>query len=466
SDWGHINNSNIRRGLLFNHAFASWAPQDISSRGPLPPKIFEDNTRPSLPPISQDAALPHTTPSSLTPSSIPPQDAAVLHTSPTSPIPSPLPLLTQSTPAIPVTPAHPLPTTRKPRKRKAAKTRSAGQQVDAGSSVLPAGAVAQVQQKRGISSIANPEPSTSKKRALPEVAKVQVEDKGFIQIKVSAWGASNVEEDLQNFANGDENGGGLYELTGTQAWMAVDSMFAHKPGAAPVPRVVAHDLEGYYYVILSLAFMFNEPYVLKPLPGRDTPEESDHYLGIWLENATEEVAIWREAARKERFFCNHDGFRLLEGRLGREWSCEAIKTMLREMRDLLFYEKAVTHAGMIHIIQRALDSLSTDHPDLCKPVPMTEEWHNATGAPGVATSSCRLPAMHMNIMHHQIGHTNANIASNLFACMPCPPDEEQALGPASSSKVLKGSGMWTRDRVRLVAPTRVSGSKWQADFAC
>jgi hypothetical protein len=44
------------------------------------------------------------------------------------------------------------------------------------------------------------------------VAKVQVEDKGFIQIKVSAWGASNVKEDLQNFANGDENGGGLYEL--------------------------------------------------------------------------------------------------------------------------------------------------------------------------------------------------------------------------------------------------------------
>jgi hypothetical protein len=106
-----------------------------------------------------------------------------------------------------------LPTTRKPCKRKAAKTRSAGQQVDAGSSVLPAGAVAQVQQKQGISSIANPEPSTSKKRALPTVAKVQVEDKGFVQIKVSAWGASNMKEDLQNFTNGDENGGGLYELT-------------------------------------------------------------------------------------------------------------------------------------------------------------------------------------------------------------------------------------------------------------
>ncbi|KAG1851387.1 hypothetical protein F4604DRAFT_1686884 [Suillus subluteus] len=125
SDWGHINNSNIRRGLLFDHTFASWAPQDISSRGPLPPKIFEDNTHPSLPPISQDAALPHTTPSSLTPSSIPPQDDAVLHTSPTSPIPSPLPLLTQSTPAIPVAPAHPLPTTHKPHKRKAAKAHSA-----------------------------------------------------------------------------------------------------------------------------------------------------------------------------------------------------------------------------------------------------------------------------------------------------------------------------------------------------
>lgn len=77
-----------------------------------------------------------------------------------------------STPAIPVAPAHPLPTGRKPHKCKAAKARSAGQQVDAGSSVLPARAVAQVQRKRGISSIAIPEPSTSKKRALPEVAKV------------------------------------------------------------------------------------------------------------------------------------------------------------------------------------------------------------------------------------------------------------------------------------------------------
>lgn len=227
--------------------------------------------------------------------------------------------------------------------------------------------------------------------------------------------------------------------------MAVDSMFAHKSGAAPVPHIVAHDLEGYYYVILSLTFMFNELYVLKPLPGRDAPEESDHYLGIWLENVTEEVAIWHEAARKEHFFCNHDGFRLIKGQLGREWSCEAIKTMLREMRDLLFYEKAVTHAGMIHIIQCALHSLSTDHPDLCKPVPMMEEWRNVTGAPGIATSSCRLPAMRMNVMHHQIRRANANIASNLFACMPCPPDEERMLGPASLSKVLKGSGMRTRD---------------------
>lgn len=227
--------------------------------------------------------------------------------------------------------------------------------------------------------------------------------------------------------------------------MAVDSMFAHKSGAAPVPHIVAHDLEGYYYVILSLTFMFNELYVLKPLPGRDAPEESDHYLGIWLENVTEEVAIWHEVARKEHFFCNHDGFRLIKGQLGREWSCEAIKTMLREMRDLLFYEKAITHAGMIHIIQCALHSLSTDHPDLCKPVPMMEEWRNVTGAPGIATSSCRLPAMRMNVMHHQIRRANANIASNLFACMPCPPDEERMLGPASLSKVLKGSGMRTRD---------------------
>ncbi|KAG1781468.1 hypothetical protein EV702DRAFT_1041982 [Suillus placidus] len=256
SDWGPINNSNIRRGLLFDHAFASWAPQDIFSRRPLQPKIFEDNALPSFPQISQDAALPHTTPTSLTP--------------------SPLPLLTH---------------------------------------VLPAGAAIQAHQKWGIDSVAIPEPCTSKKRTLPEVAKVQVEDKEFVQIKVLAWGASDVNEDLQNFANGDENG-----------YTSIDG---GELNACSQTRRSA----------------------CSPLPGRDAPEESDHYLGIWLENATDEVAIWREVARKECFFCNHDGFHLLKGWLGREWSCEPIKTMLRDMRDLLVYEKAVMHAGMIRIIQ-------------------------------------------------------------------------------------------------------------------
>ena len=229
--------------------------------------------------------------------------------------------------------------------------------------------------------------------------------------------------------------------------MAVESMTAYKPGAPAIARVVAHDLEGYYYVILSLAFLFHSPYILKALP----PEHctGDRFLRLWLENRTDMYPIWTEAEEKKRVFCSHEGFQTIEGRLGREWSCESIKGMLREMRELLFYSKtAVTHLGMINIIERALYTLSTDHLELCQPVPMTEQWLNVTGSPGPDTGNPLRPALRVNVMHHQVGH--GKVATNLFARMPRPPDAD--VGSGSTTGVKKGTGQRTMDRVILVSP--------------
>jgi hypothetical protein len=233
--------------------------------------------------------------------------------------------------------------------------------------------------------------------------------------------------------------------------MAVQSMTAYKPGAPAIARVVAHDLEGYYYVLLSLAFMFHSPYVLKAIPqGESFIGTGDHYLKMWLENKMDAYTIWQEAEEKRRFFCTHEGFQIIEGRLGTEWSCEPIKVMLREMRELLFYSRApVTHLGMINIIERALHTLSTDHEDLCKPVPMTEQWLKATGSPGPDTRNPLLPALRVNVMYHQIGQ--GKVIPNLFARMPRPPEADVRIG-GSTTGVKKGTGVKTIDRVNLLAP--------------
>jgi hypothetical protein len=78
--------------------------------------------------------------------------------------------------------------------------------------------------------------------------------------------------------------------------MAVESMTAYKPGAPAIVYVVAHDLEGYYYVLLSLTFMFNSPYVLKAIPQVESfIGTGDHYLKMWLENKMDVYTIWQEA---------------------------------------------------------------------------------------------------------------------------------------------------------------------------
>jgi hypothetical protein len=240
--------------------------------------------------------------------------------------------------------------------------------------------------------------------------------------------------------------------------MAVEPMCAYKPGAPAIARVAAHDLEGYYYVILSLGFMFTSPYVLKALPGERDVGDADHYLKIWLEHTTGAIPIWQEADKKKRFFCTHEGFEEIERRLGREWSCEPIKEMLRELRNLLFYSEPakVTHSGMIRIIQDALDKLSTDpdHAKLCQPVPMTQQWVDATGSPGPNTRDPRLPALRMNVLHHEIGQGKDSI--NLFARMPRPPlkDEVAGAGGWTGTTVNKRAGMKTVDRFKIVAPRK------------
>jgi hypothetical protein len=67
------------------------------------------------------------------------------------------------------------------------------------------------------------------------------------------------------------------------------------------------------YVILSLGFMFNSPYVLKAHPGEHNIGNGDHYLKIWLEHTTGAVPIWQEADKKKHFFCTHEGLKKLKG---------------------------------------------------------------------------------------------------------------------------------------------------------
>lgn len=86
--------------------------------------------------------------------------------------------------------------------------------------------------------------------------------------------------------------------------MAVALMFAQEPGVKPVKRTLLHDLEGYYYVILTLAFMFNQPYALKPVPEFHLAMMRSQavWLHQWLQNTWPvDLQIWQEATDKQKF---------------------------------------------------------------------------------------------------------------------------------------------------------------------
>ncbi|KAG0698799.1 hypothetical protein DFH29DRAFT_1002496 [Suillus ampliporus] len=182
--------------------------------------------------------------------------------------------------------------------------------------------------------------------------------------------------------------------TGHSCLDGIQMMLAQRPGTDVIRREIVHDLEGYYYVILTLAFMFDVPYTLKKVPNTDMASGAEMWLHRWLEN-TIEMEIWQEAVEKQHYLGTDAGFSMVEGLLGEEWVIEPVKTMLKEMREHLFTNAAPTHSGMLDIIINALVKICTN-PDLahlCQPQQMTMEWAKATGGNGIASRSSILPAL-------------------------------------------------------------------------
>jgi hypothetical protein len=245
--------------------------------------------------------------------------------------------------------------------------------------------------------------------------------------------------------------------------MAVALMLAQKPQAMPVKRTLLHDLEGYYYVILTLAFMFDEPYGLKPLPDLNLAASREswfrqNWLRHWLQNTwPDTMDIWAEAEDKKKYFGTDEGFQEIQDMLGAHWNVQPIHDMLSKMRHLLFGPPdLVTHVNMLDIIETALLAIRTDYSlsHLCTPVDMTWEWRIATGGKNVAHTSCDLPALRTNRMH-QGSLGDADI--NLFSRMPLPPKDNRHLWPEiSGTKLLEGK---TTDYVRVAQMVGYDG-RW------
>jgi hypothetical protein len=221
--------------------------------------------------------------------------------------------------------------------------------------------------------------------------------------------------------------------------MAVALMFAQEPGVRPVKRTLLHDLEGYYYVILTLAFMFNQPYALKPVPEfhLGTMRSQVIWLYQWLQNTWPvDLPIWQEATDKQKYFGTDEGFKEVQHMLGEQWNVKPIHDMLSKMRHLLFGPPdLVTHTSMLDIIETALLAIRTDFSlsHLCKPVEMTQEWGIATGGNNVAKTSCDLPALRTNRLHHT---SSGNVDLNIFSRMPLPPKDIRHFVPETSGTTM------------------------------
>ncbi|KAG1816436.1 uncharacterized protein BJ212DRAFT_1480885 [Suillus subaureus] len=203
--------------------------------------------------------------------------------------------------------------------------------------------------------------------------------------------------------------------------------------------------------------MFDAPYRLKKVPHPDTASGGEMWVHCWLEN-TIEKEIWHEAIEKQHYLATDAGFGMVDGVLGNDWANEPVRTMLKEMRTILFIESAPSHSCMLNVINTALFKLCTDHTlaYLCQPQQMTNKWARAVGGGRFAKCSQMLPALHMNLLYHK-DHQNANL--NLFAHMPCPPVQECKLTPGNSSQYLKGTGGKTVDHINVMAvPCGVEGT--------
>jgi len=269
SDWGRIkatsfNTDKIRRGLLLDHAFASWSRRNDDPQGPHPPKVFEDTAVPSTPASDLPPAQGTFTSSPQVPTSATPvfQVTPVQSTSGHSPplatvapsqrlstlaaqVPSARPQLTTASPvalAQPPTQSSSAQGSKAPgggthgSSAQASKAQHGGtrggsaqgsnaQHGKASSSKAstgggaPTGGSASIshggaQGKRGIDYVTNQDSDDdhkSKKRALPNVPKVQVKARPLVAIDVARWGAPTVLEDQARFDL--DKDGNIYELT-------------------------------------------------------------------------------------------------------------------------------------------------------------------------------------------------------------------------------------------------------------
>ncbi|KAG1807802.1 uncharacterized protein BJ212DRAFT_1485380 [Suillus subaureus] len=224
------------------------------------------------------------------------------------------------------------------------------------------------------------------------VRKVHIKPKDVVQslqVNIAGYGSPTTDEDLEQFADK----GGIYELTVCIDNHLLTPMLITLCTDA-IQHEIVHDLESYYYVILTLAFMFDGLYTLKKVPNTDMASEAEMWLHRWLKN-TIEMKIWQEAVEKQHYPGTNAGFSMVEGLLGEDWAIEPMKTMLKEMREHLFTNAAPTHSGMLNIITNALVKICTN-PDLAhlyKPQKMTMEWAKATGGNGVPSHSSILPAL-------------------------------------------------------------------------
>ncbi|KAG1816435.1 uncharacterized protein BJ212DRAFT_1480884 [Suillus subaureus] len=282
SDWGYIDHtgidpSNIQHGLLYNHVFASWNMQSTSMRGRPPSKIFAKHAGTASTLSSQDEALhfddslvhhpahspahasvshtlapcnsashtstdtsatctstPHTsnpsascvpaTPTNV--SLIPHSDAPSTSIIPSAPPTSMIPSQPAST-----APSHGRHGTGKGKGKQGGQKGTDGRKSMPGAVNAPPDSSAATR-KRGFDSVSQGKPADgpSKQQApLHHILKVNIKPKHVVQslqVDVAGYSSLNIDDDLEQF----KEKGGIYELTGTRAWMAIQMMFAQQPG--------------------------------------------------------------------------------------------------------------------------------------------------------------------------------------------------------------------------------------------
>lgn len=257
SDWGCIDHtgldpSNIRRGLLYDHAFASWNTRSTSMRGSPPSKIFDKHAGTASTSMlsSQHEALnsddslvhhPHHSPahvsvyntsasgtstntstartSNPSPSCAP---VAPTNVSPVLHLDAPSTSIIPSAPSTSTIPSQPVSTapSRGRRVTSKGKGKQGGRKGTDGRKSTP-GAVnappdsSAATRKRGFDSVSQGKPpdGPSKRQApLHHVPKVNIKPKHVVQslqVDVAGYGSLNIDDDLERF----KEKGGIYELT-------------------------------------------------------------------------------------------------------------------------------------------------------------------------------------------------------------------------------------------------------------